>query len=146
MSVIKSRRMRLTGYVAGMGAKRNACRILVGKSDGKRAVRRPRRRWVDNVEMDFREIGWGDMDWIDLAEDRDQWSALVNMVMNLNNWRLLKRAQLHGVSLVSEPFLRSPWCMFQVVWFLCRRHLHLLVNSVYVTTYLVSHWDHHYAI
>jgi hypothetical protein len=66
-----------------MGEKRNACRILVGKPEGKRPRGRPRRRWVDNIKMDVREIGWDDMDWIDLAQDRDQWRALVETVMNL---------------------------------------------------------------
>jgi hypothetical protein len=55
----------------------------VGKPEGKRPLRRPRRRWEDDIKMDLREIGWGGMDWIDLAQDRDQWSALVNTVMNL---------------------------------------------------------------
>jgi hypothetical protein len=55
----------------------------VGKPEGKGPLGRPRRRWEDNIRMDLREIGWGGMDWIDLAQDRDQWSALVNMVMNL---------------------------------------------------------------
>jgi hypothetical protein len=64
------------------GAKRNACRMLVGKSDGKRPLGRPRCRCVDNIKMDLREILWGDMDWIDLAQDRNQWRALVNAVMN----------------------------------------------------------------
>jgi hypothetical protein len=63
--------------------KRNAYRILVGKPEGKRQLRRPRRSWVDNIKMDLREIGWDSMDWIDLAQDRDQWRALVNTVMNL---------------------------------------------------------------
>jgi hypothetical protein len=66
-----------------MGAKRNAYRILVGKPEGKRPLGRPRCRWVDNIKMDLREIGWDGMGWIDLAEDRDQWRALVNAVMNL---------------------------------------------------------------
>jgi hypothetical protein len=57
---------------------RDACRILVGKSEGKRPPGRPRRRWVDNIKMDLREIGWAGMDWIDLAQNRDQWRALVN--------------------------------------------------------------------
>jgi hypothetical protein len=61
----------------------NACRVLVGKAEGRRPLGRPRRRWVDNVRMNLREIGWGGMGWIDLAEDRDQWKALVNTVMNL---------------------------------------------------------------
>jgi hypothetical protein len=55
----------------------------VGKPEGKRTLGRPRRRWVNNTEMDLREIGWDGMDWIDLAEDRDQWRALVDTVMNL---------------------------------------------------------------
>jgi hypothetical protein len=66
-----------------MGGKRNAYTILVGKLEGKRPLRRPRRRWVDNIKMDLREIGWDGMNWIDLAQDRDQWRALVNKVMNL---------------------------------------------------------------
>jgi hypothetical protein len=65
------------------GAKRNTYRILVGKPEGKRPLRRPRRRWVDTIKIDFREIGWHSMDWINLAQDRDQWRALVNKVMNL---------------------------------------------------------------
>jgi hypothetical protein len=65
-----------------MGVKRNAYRISVGKL-GQKPLGRPRSRWVDNIEMDLREIGWGGMDLISLAEDRDQWMALVNMVMNL---------------------------------------------------------------
>jgi hypothetical protein len=56
---------------------------LAGKSEGKRPLGRPRRRWVNNIKMDLREIGWGGLDWIDLAEDGDQWRALVNTVMNL---------------------------------------------------------------
>jgi hypothetical protein len=55
----------------------------MGMPEGKRPLGRPRRRWVDNIKMDFTEIGWDGMDWIDLAQDRDQWRALVNAVMNL---------------------------------------------------------------
>jgi hypothetical protein len=55
----------------------------MGKSEGKRPLGRPRRRWEDNIKMDLRDVGWGGMDWIDLAEDRNQWRALVDMVMNL---------------------------------------------------------------
>jgi hypothetical protein len=66
-----------------MGEKRNAYRILVGKPEGRRPLGRPRRRWVDNIKMDLREIGWDGVDWVDLAEDRDQLRALVNTVMNL---------------------------------------------------------------
>jgi hypothetical protein len=78
--IIKSRRMRWARHVAQIGEKRNANRILVGKPEGKRPVGRPRRRWEDNIRMYLREIGG--MDWIDLAQDRDQWRALVNAVMN----------------------------------------------------------------
>jgi hypothetical protein len=66
-----------------MGETRNAYRILVGKPEGKRPLGRQRRRWVENIKMDLTEIGWDDVDWIELAQDRDQWRALVNTVMNL---------------------------------------------------------------
>jgi hypothetical protein len=65
--MIKSRRMRWAGHVARMGEKRNAYRILVGNPEG----RRPKHRWVDNIKMDLREIGWDGGDWINLAQDRD---------------------------------------------------------------------------
>jgi hypothetical protein len=73
----------LTLSVYTIQHKQNAYRILVGKSEGKRPLGRPRGRWVDNIKMDLREIGWDGIDWIDLAQDRDQWRALVNTVMNL---------------------------------------------------------------
>jgi hypothetical protein len=79
--MLKSRRMRWAGHIARMGPKRNAYSILVGKPEGTRPLRRPRRRWVDNIKMDLREIGWGGMDWIDLTLDRDKWRTLVNTVM-----------------------------------------------------------------
>jgi hypothetical protein len=66
-----------------MGEKRNAYRILVGKPEGMRPLGRPRRRWVGNIILDLREIGGDGMDWIDMAQDRDQWRALVNTVLNL---------------------------------------------------------------
>jgi hypothetical protein len=81
--MIKSRRIKWAGHVARMGETRNAYRILMGKPEGKRPLGRPRGRWVDNIRMDLREIEWDGMDWIDLAQDRDQWGALENMVMNL---------------------------------------------------------------
>jgi hypothetical protein len=81
--MIKPIRMRWAGHAARMGEKRNAYRILVGKPEGKRPLGRPRRRWVDNIKMDLRMIGWDGVDWIDLAQDRDQWRALVNTIMNL---------------------------------------------------------------
>jgi hypothetical protein len=67
--MIKSRRMRLAGYVERLRAKRNAYRILMGKAEGKRPLRRPRHKWVDNIKMDLKEIGCG-MDWINLIGDR----------------------------------------------------------------------------
>jgi hypothetical protein len=66
-----------------MRTERNAHRILVGKPEEKGPLGRPRRRWVDNIKTDLREIGWGGMDWIDLAHAGDQWRALVNTVLNL---------------------------------------------------------------
>jgi hypothetical protein len=72
--------MRWAGHAARIGGKINACRILVGKPEGKRPLGKPRRRWVDNIKMDLREIEWDGVDWIDMAKDRDQWMALVNTV------------------------------------------------------------------
>jgi hypothetical protein len=66
-----------------MGEKRNAYRLLVGNPEGKRPLRRPRRSWVDNIKMNIRNIGWGRMDWIGLAQEWDQWMTLVNRVMSL---------------------------------------------------------------
>jgi hypothetical protein len=66
-----------------MEEKRNGCRLLVGKPEGKRPLGRPRRKWVDNIKMDLGEVGWVDVDWIGLAQDRNRWRALVNSVLNL---------------------------------------------------------------
>jgi hypothetical protein len=65
-----------------MGEKRGAYRILVGRPERRRPLGRPRRRWEDNINMDLQEVGWG-MDWIELAQDRDRWRALVNAVMKV---------------------------------------------------------------
>jgi hypothetical protein len=81
--MIKSRRMRWAVHVARM-VETNAYRVLVGKLETKRSLGRPRGSWVDNIKMDLREKGWDGMDWIGLVQDRDQWRALVNMVMNLS--------------------------------------------------------------
>jgi hypothetical protein len=75
--------MRLAGHVARMGENRNAYRLLVGKPEGKRRLERPRRKWVVTIRMDLGEVGWGDVDWIGLAQDRNRWRAVVNSVLNL---------------------------------------------------------------
>jgi hypothetical protein len=80
--MIKSRKMKWAGHVARMREKRNAYRILVGKQQGKRPLGRPRGRWVDNIKIYLREREWDGLDWIDLVQDRDQWRAVVNTVMN----------------------------------------------------------------
>jgi hypothetical protein len=109
--VIKSRRLRWAGHVARMGERRGAYRALVGKPEERRPLGRPKRRWEDNIKTDLREVGWGGIDWIDLAQDRDRWRALVNAVMNLRvpynagnflsssgRFSFSGRTLLHGVS------------------------------------------------
>jgi hypothetical protein len=81
--VIKSRRLRWTGHVARMGEGRDVYRVLVGRPEGKRPLGRPRRRWTDDIKMDLREIGIYEANWIRLAQDRVQWQAFVNTVMDL---------------------------------------------------------------
>ena len=80
---LKSRRLRWAGHVACMEQSKNASRVLVGKPKGKRTLGRPRCRWEDNIKMDLREVGCDPGEWIDFAEDRDQWRAYVRAVMNL---------------------------------------------------------------
>jgi hypothetical protein len=94
-----------------MGEKRNAYRLLVGKPVRKRPLGRPRRRWVDNIRMDLREVEWGDVNWTGLAKDTNRWRALVNSALNLRvpgnagklssgltSSGLSSSAQLHRVS------------------------------------------------
>ena len=81
--VVKSRRMRWAGHVARMGERRGVRGVLVGKSEGKRPLGRLRRRWEDNIQMNIQEMGRGSGEWMELAEDRDRWRALVSTVMNL---------------------------------------------------------------
>jgi len=78
--VVKSRRMRWAGHVARMGEDRGVHRVLVGKREGKRPLGRPRRRWEDNIKMDLQEVGRGRGDWMELAQDRDRWRALLGTV------------------------------------------------------------------
>jgi len=75
--------MRWVGHVAGMGVGRGVYRVLVGKPGGKSPLGRPRRRWEDNIKINLHEVGCRGMDWIELAQDRERWRALVNAVMNL---------------------------------------------------------------
>jgi hypothetical protein len=81
--VIKSRRMRSARHVARMGEGRGVYRVLVGKPEGKSPLGTPRRKWEDNIKMDLRKVGYGCVDWKELAQDRDRWRALVSAVMNL---------------------------------------------------------------
>jgi hypothetical protein len=83
--IMKESRMRWMGHVARMREKRNAYSLWVGKPDGRRPLGRPRCSWLDNNRMHLVEVGWGDVDWIRLAHDRDRWRALVNSVLNLRD-------------------------------------------------------------
>jgi hypothetical protein len=82
LRVIKPRRIRWAGHVARMWEGRDVYRVLVGKPGGKSPLGRPRHRWEDNTKMDLQEVGCGSMDWIELAQGRDRWQALVSAVMN----------------------------------------------------------------
>jgi hypothetical protein len=107
MKIIKTRMIRWAGNVARMGEKRNAYRLLVGKPEGRRPLGRPRCRWLDNIRMNLVEVGWGDVDWIGLAQYRDRWTALVNSVLNLwchkmlGNYRVSKQLGIFRVVLRS---------------------------------------------
>jgi hypothetical protein len=81
--IIKTRRVRWARHVARMGEKRNAYRFLVGKPEGRRPLGRPSRRWLANIRMDLVEVGWSDVNWIGLGQDKGRWRALVNSVLNL---------------------------------------------------------------
>jgi hypothetical protein len=100
--IIKLRRMRWAGHVARLGEKRNAYKLLMGQPEGRKPLGIPRRRWADNIRIDLLELGWGDVGWIGLAQDRNRWRAHVNSVLNIrvpkcwetiecpNNWGLLE--------------------------------------------------------
>jgi len=89
--VVKSRRMRKPGHVARMGENRVVQRVLVGKPERKRPLGRPRRRWEDNIKMVLQEVGGGRGDWMELAQDRDRWRALVGTVRDFRRtWRMCK--------------------------------------------------------
>jgi hypothetical protein len=122
--------MRWAGHVARLREKRNAYRLLVGKAEGKKPLGRPRHGWVNNIKMDLVEVGWGDVDWLGLAQDRKRWEALEDAVMHLrapltagklssafeNSFSLVQCCQasflllaysLHGITLYSEL---EPFC------------------------------------
>jgi hypothetical protein len=79
--IMKLRRMRWARHIARMGSRGTCIRLLVGNPEGKRQLGRPRRTLLDNIRMDLVEVGWGDMDWIGLARDKDRWRAFVNSVL-----------------------------------------------------------------
>jgi hypothetical protein len=83
VGVIKSEIIRWEKHIAHMGERRGVYRVLVGKPEGKRSLWRPRHNWEDNIKMDLQDVGCWGMDWIELAQDRDRWRALVNAVMKL---------------------------------------------------------------
>jgi hypothetical protein len=83
LRMIKSRRMRWAGHVARMGQRRGLHRVLMEKHKGKKTHGRSRHKWDDNIKMDLQEVGCEGMDWIELAQDRNRWWALVNAVINL---------------------------------------------------------------
>jgi hypothetical protein len=100
------RRTKSAGHVERMCDKRNVRRILAGKPEGKRPLGRPICMWVDDIKRHLREIGWDGMDRIDLAQDRDQWWVLVNMVLNLrvplNFTKFLSSCATGGLSRMAQ--------------------------------------------
>ena len=96
--VVKSRIMRWAGHVTSMGEVRDVHKVLIRKPEGKRPLGRPRRRWEDNIKMDLQEVGGSCGDWMELAQDRDRWRALVSTVRNL------QVPKMRGISLLAaEP-------------------------------------------
>jgi hypothetical protein len=81
--VMMSRRIGWAGYIGHMVERRGVCRVLMGKPEGMRPLRRPRPIWEDNIKMDLQEVGCGGKDWIEMAQERDRWWALLNVVVNL---------------------------------------------------------------
>jgi hypothetical protein len=89
--MIKSRRMKLAGHVTRMVKKRNAYRILVANPEGKRPLGRPKPRWEDNIQMNFRETGGGGMAYTNLAQDRDEWKTVIKLGVSSKFWEILEQ-------------------------------------------------------
>jgi hypothetical protein len=137
ITIIKSRRMRWAGHVTRMGEKRNVYRLLVGKPSGKRPLRRPRRRWVDNIKLGLAETGCGGEDWFGVAQDRGSWGVLVIAVMNLRVtaavlWKYTECwSGLCVIMILSEikpcvntqqdECISKEWRRFEMMWFLSER-------------------------
>jgi hypothetical protein len=102
--------------VARMGEERKVYRVLAGKPEGKRSLEKPRRRWENGIRMDLKEIGWGSVEWFQLAHDRDQWRAFVNTVMNLR--LLAPRSQLASYKSLRTSALVT-WSMCVCMWDVC---------------------------
>jgi hypothetical protein len=81
--IIKARRMKWEGHIARMWKKRSTYNMLVRKPEGRRPLGRPRRRWLNNIKIDLVDVGWGDVDWIGLSQDRHRWRVLVNSILNI---------------------------------------------------------------
>jgi hypothetical protein len=114
----------LENLIAEMGEKRNACMILMEKPERKRLLARPRRRWVDSIKIHFTEIEGDGMDWIDMAQDRDQWRALVNTVMNIRIMKLMHLFHtLYNIDRADTAGERSQ-PMFLPLWRLTTFNIH----------------------
>jgi hypothetical protein len=131
VTTIKARRMRWAGAICTNG-------VVGGKARGKEPLGRPRCRWLDNIRMDLVEVGWSDVDWIGLAQDRDRWRALVNAVLNLQvpkmlgNYRVSKQLGISRVVLSSMELVLFLGEQFST----CNTHLSALSNSVAVRVHL----------
>jgi hypothetical protein len=124
--LIKSK-MRWAGHVAWMRDKRNPYRLLVRKPEGRKPLGRPRRRWMDNIRTDLWKVGRGDVDWIDLAQDRNRWKALVKPWVPYDAWKLSRgltsgglssSAQFHWVSYLLLTIEHNPSYIGETVYFL----------------------------
>ncbi|KAJ4445714.1 hypothetical protein ANN_12399 [Periplaneta americana] len=129
---IKSRRLRLAGHVARMDESRNAYRVLVGRPEGKIPLGRPRRRWEDNIKMDLRKVGYDGRDWINLAQDRDQWRAYVRAAMNLRLWfRYGDHRRANNAAQLALRVNKWSWLLYDVLRELQRSALAFYYYNMY---------------